>query len=112
MKASTASACSAFTMPFSRDGAVVGQSLATVVRSCGENALAYERGTAGAVEAHDRRGGSTPPETGLACAFRPFGEVAYEIFPCRKAVRCWRVAEVSPEGFGPGMRRSSGAPSE
>ena len=39
--------------------------------------------------------GATPPKTALACTAGPFGEVAPEIFPCRKAERLWRVAGVS-----------------
>ena len=48
----------------------------------------------------------------LRCAIRPFGEVTPEIFPCGKAGRAWRIAEVSTQCFRAGMRRLSCARSE
>ena len=53
--------------------------------------------------------GATPPKTALACTKGPFGEVAPENFPCRKAGRCSRVPEASPEGIPAGKLRSPGA---
>lgn len=55
------------------------------------------------------RAGATPRKTALTCAIRPFGEVAPEIFPYRKAGGPWRIAEVSTQGFRAGMRCLSGA---
>lgn len=46
-----------------------------------------------------------PPKTALACTAGPFGEVAPEIFPCRKAGRPQGAAEAFAEGFRTVMSR-------
>lgn len=49
-------------------------------------------GMTGAERPKHRRGG-IPPKTALTCAVGPFGKVAPEIFPCRKAEHAKGVAE-------------------
>jgi len=60
-------------------------------RTCGKalsaKQLAIRAGRPGPQRRTAGRAGATPPKTALACAAGPFGEVAPETYPCRKAAR-------------------------
>ena len=123
-------------MPFSPEWGCGPADLGTVVRCFGEDAAAKHspctrearfapprntRGRANALSNRELRiragrlaqegrntcaAGATPPKTALACANRPFGEVAPGNFPWRKAARPRGAAEAFAAGVRTVTRRS------